>query len=327
LNGNDGIPSAATMALWDRVGPDGVMVNWTQLGSHTELSGNVGWADLEQSWCYAGIQALEAIANVGSDYAARYGGVPAGGATRFLYGRSVYLGPNMAQSMLDGAKSQNPERDYTLVDPYTFGFLLRRSLGGANVARASWLDDTIAREATPGQMVSATVTVRNDGWDSWAAARCALGVVVGALAGAIPDAPQGETVIQAALPKDVAPGEQVDVPVTLTMPAELGTYALAYDLACGGSYFDSTGNIPYQDSLAIVAMLPPPDGGAGGPTTDGGAPPPPGGPNGANAEGGCGCALGGAKLPGTGAAGMAGIAFAVAARAARARRRRRARRR
>ena len=71
--------------------------------------------------------------------------------------------------MTAGNRSAHPERDITVVDPYTFGFLFRQANGGSNASRASWMDDTIPRSATLGESVAAKVTVRNDGWDTWAA--------------------------------------------------------------------------------------------------------------------------------------------------------------
>jgi MYXO-CTERM domain-containing protein len=232
----------------------------------------------------------------------------------------------MASLMLVGARGANPERDYTLVDPYTFGSLLRRSLGGTNDRRASFLDDTIPRVSTRGQAVAATVTVRNDGWDGWTAAGCHLGVVLGSADGATPAVPLGETVVTAPLPADVAPGASTTVDVSLTMPQGLGLAHLAYDVACGGSYFEAAGNIPYQDGVAIAASQPdasvesPSDGGGVAPAdgsvvavADGGVVAPADASAGAardgsvhadaalggHAAGGCSCTVGLATAPGS----------------------------
>jgi hypothetical protein len=45
------------------------------------------------------------------------------------------------------------------------------------------------------------------------------------------------------LPHDVAPGDAVDVPITLRAPAEPGRYALKFDLVCEGiDWFESHGS-------------------------------------------------------------------------------------
>ncbi len=287
LNGNDGIPDAATMQLWNSVGPDGVMVNWRQLGDPTRrLVGEVPWCELEQNWSYGGISVAEAADNVGAAYEERYPGADAGSFPRFLYGRSVYTGTDMAAEMMDAGIQTNPERDYRLVDPYTFGYLLRASLGGQNVGRASWLDDSIPRTLAAGQSVGATVTVRNDGWEDWPAGACTLGLVLGRDPMATPDAPNGEQVLRFPLPGAVAPGGTVAIPVSFTAPATVGGAELSYDLDCGDGWFEgsssvsdgaaqvtvASGNLSYRDGVAIVASLP--DGGivADGGLADGGAP-------------------------------------------------------
>ncbi len=166
--------------------------------------------------------------------------------------------------MLAGAVAANPDYDLTAVDPYTFGYLLRASLGGTNDHRASWIDDSVPRSLTPGTAVSATVEVRNDGWDDWAAGTCNLGLLVGPAGHATP-ATVGTTVPSFSIASDMPPGATSNVPVTFTAPTALGAYNLSYDVECGNGWFETYENIPYNDSLAVVAAPPPQDAGTGTP--------------------------------------------------------------
>ena len=47
---------------------------------------------------------------------------------------------------------------------------MRHYLGGNNNHRATWVTDTIPRVMAAGQSYPVSVTVRNDGWDTWSEA-------------------------------------------------------------------------------------------------------------------------------------------------------------
>ena len=153
--------------------------------------------------------------------------------------------------MLEGARAAHPERDYTAVDPYTFGFLFRQAHGGSNTRRASFVDDTIPRVATADDAVQASVRVRNDGWETWGAGSCRIGVVVSVDPEATPAKAAPEARAEAVIAAPVPPGEAVDVPVSLTLPAGSGTFGLAYDVACGDAYFEDALAIPYRDTIVL----------------------------------------------------------------------------
>ncbi len=248
LNGYAASPAPDVEAAWNALGPDGVIANQLSSPDH-RMVGNVGWWAVDSNgWSYGGISEGDAAANLDKAYVARYGNAATG--VRFLAGRNVYTGPDLASRMVAASRAFHPERDLTAVDPYTFGYLYRQWSGGANTSRASWLDDTLPRAAAPGASLAGSVRVRNDGWETWSASACKLGVVVSGSADATPSSPAGATVATFALPADASPGAAVDVAVTLAVPKNAGKYAISYDMSCGG-WFESALNLEYHDALVV----------------------------------------------------------------------------
>ncbi len=251
LNGFAASPAADVAQAWNAVGPDGVLANQLSAPDHRMVD-NVGWCAVDgNGWSYGGISDGDAIQNLAKAYSDRYGAAGGGAGPRFLAGRNVYTGPSLASTMVAQNRSAHPERDITVVGPYTFGYLFREASGGSNTQRASWIDDTLSRSPKAGAPIKGTVTVRNDGWETWAKDSCSLGLVVSPNRDASPMSPESATVVMAALPKDVAPGASIEVPVTLTAPAQAGSYAIAYDMRCS-AWFEAALNLPYHDDVVTV---------------------------------------------------------------------------
>ncbi len=79
--------------------------------------------------------------------------------------------PTALHYLLQTLKTQRPDLNYEAVDPYTFFYLYRQHLSGgdmlANYYLPNFISDTIPREIQPGVSYNATITLRNDGWDTW----------------------------------------------------------------------------------------------------------------------------------------------------------------
>eukprot|EP01113_Clastostelium_recurvatum_P007970 TRINITY_DN13732_c0_g1_i4.p1 TRINITY_DN13732_c0_g1~~TRINITY_DN13732_c0_g1_i4.p1 ORF type:complete len:563 (-),score=135.34 TRINITY_DN13732_c0_g1_i4:304-1992(-) len=81
--------------------------------------------------------------------------------------RSV-LKPRSYYRQLSDALEKTAGDKVRIVDPYTLGYLARSFFGGNNNDRATYMDDTIPRLATSAWKGDVQVTVRNEGWNTWA---------------------------------------------------------------------------------------------------------------------------------------------------------------
>jgi len=83
----------------------------------------------------------------------------------FAWYRTVLWWPNdVKQKAQEYASSGH---NHHFLDAYTYYYLLRYREGGNNNYRTSYTGHTIPRLMTTGASVPVTVTVRNDGWDTW----------------------------------------------------------------------------------------------------------------------------------------------------------------
>lgn len=165
--------------------------------------------------------------------------------TTFLSFRSILVGPDWIQTVNDRIRSERPDCRFEPVDPYTYFYLLRHSLGGRNECRATYTFDTMPARVNAGQNVRVTVGLRNDGWDNW----CASGsdaVVLHASFGSRVDG------VDVPLPTDVEPGEGTAVTFDLTAPGAPGRYDFRLDLRRGiDGYFGDEGDMPWQRTVAV----------------------------------------------------------------------------
>nr|MBP9114227.1 hypothetical protein [Polyangiaceae bacterium] len=250
LNGLAASPGDDVMQQWNAVAIDGAIANQLVTPSR-RMVGNVPWVELDTNgWSYGGIEQAVANKNLELAYNARYGAPPPGSAARFLVGRNIYTGPDMASSILAANRTLHPERDYTAVDPYTFGYLFRRLNGGTNTRRASWMSDDLPRALLPGDKRVVNFAVRNDGWDMWSAAACVLGVLFSTDDDV---SPKSGAPLLIPLSKDTAPGEVVKWSAAIDAPTGEGKYTMSYDLRCAGAWFEDANNIVYKDAVEVVA--------------------------------------------------------------------------
>ena len=109
------------------------------------------------------------------------GRVPAPGAPLAgLMVRSVLTSPSFLRDVA-AAVSAATAGAAAVVDPVTFGYLMRVALGGNNDDRAAYVGDTLPGGARAGAAVAFSASVRNDGWNTLSAAGYYLLVNVSAV--------------------------------------------------------------------------------------------------------------------------------------------------
>jgi MYXO-CTERM domain-containing protein len=159
------------------------------------------------------------------------------------------------------------------VDPYAFFYLLKHQLGAAIEKRASYLN-VIVPSPEPGAPSTLSLTVRNDGWDTWKAGKFRLGAHLADTPPRVRTLPSqsGAYPIRVDLPSDVGPGKSVSLDVPL--PAlNLGSKkTVQLDMVEEGvAWFETLGDIPLQLSLEAKAASGV-DAGSGGSAGSSGVP-------------------------------------------------------
>ncbi|MGI6455688.1 MAG: GxGYxYP domain-containing protein [bacterium] len=126
-------------------------------------------------------------------------------------------------------KSQHPDLGFTVLDPYSFFFLLRQYFSdgdrSVNYLIPTFLSSTIPREMNLGDPYTAQITLRNDGWDIWnpegttGGQRCRL--VYNWIYEGDPVEIPGK--IAAYIDQTVPPGERITLNTQIEAPTELQT--------------------------------------------------------------------------------------------------------
>ena len=154
--------------------------------------------------------------------------------TQFLNFRTILLGPEYITRLTNAAMASRPEAPYAMVDPYTFYYLLRHSLGGTNEKRATFTFDNLPPKVRGGRTLKAVVGVRNDGWDVWKAGSTFL-------TWGLEESVDWTKTQRVALPHDVAPGEGAVLEFDVLLPQATSEYVLYYDMASDGQAFRNRG--------------------------------------------------------------------------------------
>jgi len=230
LNGKGGEVPDEVVDLYRTFSPDGITFNWHHLvGPWPRLQGNtpltafphygLGQSDALEVW-------VEQVDRAYGEYREAHGEGPV-----FLTLRCVYTSPDFLVELTEALRQAHPERDYQVVDPYTFFALMRRELGGKDEPRATFLRPMLPGQATSGETLPLTLAVRNDGWEVWPAHEVGLGfnILPEDQAGEDPPGATGEALF---LPlfEDVPPGGVYTFTFLLGAPVRPGTYVLRYDL-------------------------------------------------------------------------------------------------
>ena len=162
----------------------------------------------------------------------------------------VYIpwGPDHVKMVEDQyATSGNNHR---FLDVYTYYYLMRYYLGGNNDYRATWVSDTIPRIMAAGQIYPVTVTVRNDGWDTWSTADfyrlgCGLALSGDAIGYSIRTSLPGGT--------SIASGQSAVFSFDITAPSTSGNYDVGYDMVREGvTWFQSKNNIEWEKEIIVA---------------------------------------------------------------------------
>jgi hypothetical protein len=174
-----------------------------------------------------------------------------GSGVQFHWWRTILWKPSDVLNIQNALGSQ-----HKLVDAYTFYYLYRYYNGGNNNYRATWVNDTIPRIMAIGKTYQTTVTVRNDGWDTWTEASAyRLGyAIVGS--GTDPSNADYDLHGRFTIPTgtSVAPGQTSTFTVIITAPAVLGNYDLYYDMVRDGfTWFRTVNNIPWKKEIIVAA--------------------------------------------------------------------------
>ncbi|MEN6583189.1 MAG: carboxypeptidase regulatory-like domain-containing protein [Armatimonadota bacterium] len=142
--------------------------------------------------------------------------------------------------------------NHQFLDAPTFYYLLRYYLGGNNNYRAAWVGDTIPRIMASGHTYSATVTVRNDGWDTWTAASLyKLGYAIVNSGATVANSNYGST--RFTIPSgSVAPGGTVTFNVSIVAPSTNGKYDLYYDIVKDTTWFHDLNNIEWKKEIIVA---------------------------------------------------------------------------
>jgi hypothetical protein len=171
----------------------------------------------------------------------------------FAWYRTILKYPRDIKSLQEVCLAEENSHNRHFLDMYTFYYLMRYYFGGQNNYRAAWVDDTISPVVAPGQSYPITVTVRNDGWDTWSnASGYGLGYAI---------VPAGQelqnedfTNAKTAVPDEttVESGQTVTFLLTMMTPQAHGDYHLYYDMYKEGTgWFRQQNNIEWKTELSI----------------------------------------------------------------------------
>lgn len=140
------------------------------------------------------------------------------------------------------------EYDWEFVDPYTYYYLLRESLGGSNQYRVTFVSHNIPSTAMINSSLTVSAGIRNDGADLWPASGDYY------IAYKLIDATNTVVSEQWYSPGvDVYPGSVVNKSHTFTLPNTAGNYKVKIDIVRNGvTWFEEAYNIPLERDLRIM---------------------------------------------------------------------------
>lgn len=168
------------------------------------------------------------------------------GTAAFIAFRSILKDPEWIKAVNEAAQKAKPDCKFEPVDPYTYFYLLRHSLGGGNDKRATYTFDTMPPELRAGEAVTVTAGIRNDGWDTWSSD----GDDAVALTARFGDR---QSAVVAVLAKDVPPGQSAVVQLTVQAPEKPGEYEFTLELRRGKeAWFGDAGDLPWVKAVKVI---------------------------------------------------------------------------
>lgn len=168
--------------------------------------------------------------------------------------RVVLAQPSFMADLTTRLVEERAGRLYSIVSPGVFFRLLALYLGINPSWDATFVEDTLPESAAAGATIPLSVTVRNDGLDTWTVGDYRLGVHVAT--SAIPARslpPDPAAYLQRfELPHDVDPGESVVIEGSLTLPASTGFHTAQLDMVEEGiTWFEWQGDLPWQATIRL----------------------------------------------------------------------------
>ncbi len=252
LNGQGAEAPDEVVDLYRSFSPDGITFNWHHLvGDWPRLQGNTPLTAFPYYGMSNDNPLPDWVDQVDQAYA-QYQQSHGTGGPVFLTFRCVYVSPSFLLQLTEELRRQHPERDYEVVDPFTFFHLLRQDLGGSNDHRATFLQPALPAKMVAGQAEAIQLAVRNDGWDTWPAQEVGLGFNMEetAAAGASPGA--SGNALYLPLESEVLPGQVYTFTFLLGAPLRPGTYRMQYDmLRQPWQWFHAEGSLWQQESVQV----------------------------------------------------------------------------
>jgi len=174
----------------------------------------------------------------------------------FAWYRTILASPSQVEAF--EASWADSGHNHRFLDAFTFYYLLRHYLGGHNDHRATWVSDTIPRIMEAGQTYPVTVTVRNDGWDTWSDASgygLGLAVVPRTMNPTTNDYMANRLEITGGA--NVLPGQTYAFTCDLVAPEAVGAYQVHYDMhftdpASQVVWFRQENNLEYRKDLIVA---------------------------------------------------------------------------
>lgn len=172
------------------------------------------------------------------------------GETKFLSFRSILVGPEWIKAVNEEIRKARPDCRFEPVDPYTYFYLLRHTLGGKNERRASYTFDTMPNELNAGQDIRISVGVRNDGWETWSREGDQAVHLHAGFSGR-----QGG--LRIALPEDVRPGHGTVISFSMKAPSEVGKHTFTLEMVRGkDGYFGDAGDMAFEKNVVVRSATP-----------------------------------------------------------------------
>ena len=215
---------------------DGIMTQaWMPKDKKQDhLLGNMPVAHMHQDIGYSPEFSADVIAKYGKP-----------DETAFIAFRSILQSPDWIKSVNDAIRKARPDCNFEPVDPYTYFYLLRHSLGGSNEKRATYTFDTMPSEVRSAQKITIQAGIRNDGWDAWKREGDDATVLTASFG------PKSEAKCFR-LPADVEPGEAAVMELTLAAPEKHGEHTFTLELRRGASgWFGDAGDLPWSSRVKV----------------------------------------------------------------------------
>jgi hypothetical protein len=234
LNGNFPLPTSADALNFAPFSGDGVGLDWSSYYSTPSQSL---------------VSNTPSVARTQPDNPtmSRMQSVYASGV-RFDWFRTVLWYPSDIYNIQQSIGSQ-----HKLVDVYTFYYLFRYYKGGNNNYRATWMGDNIPRIIEKSKNYPVTITVRNDGWDTWsegASYRLAYAIVP---KGTEPVNSDYDVHRRFTINGTIAPGQSYTFDANIVAPNTTGDYDIYYDMVRDNvTWFRAANNIEWENSLIVA---------------------------------------------------------------------------